>query len=185
MVLSTRRTREPRRSCVAQATALCAGPLFVCLFCLFAGPLFALDLSACAIFKTLLAAAGIKPQAMAMHTLLLPPNEVSLRRVRRGRVLAQMWASPGAISAGVPRCTRTRRPRRGSRSGSRAVQRCRPVLSTSDRCVHCGALLTDFGLTPGTVGTDGQSVPSLRFRVLTPLSAFGPLSRTDRGRSAA
>ena len=88
----TRRTREPRRSCVAQATALCAGPLFVCLFCLFAGPLFALDLSACAIFKTLLAAAGIKPQAMAMHTLLLPPNEVSHRRVRA----AQMLASPGA-----------------------------------------------------------------------------------------
>ena len=79
MVLSTRRTREPRRSCVAQATALCAGPLF------------ALDLSACTIFKTLLAAAGIKPQAMAMHTLLIPPNEVSLRRVR-----AATWASPGA-----------------------------------------------------------------------------------------
>ena len=136
MVLSTRRTREPRRSCVAQATALCAGPLF------------ALHLSACTIFKRLLAAAGIKPQAMAMHTLLIPPNEVSHRRVRCWRVLAQMWASPGAISAGVPRCTRTRHPRRGSRSGSRAAQRCRPVLSTSDRCKHCGALLTDFGAHP-------------------------------------
>jgi hypothetical protein len=54
--------------------------LFVCFVCFVcAGPLFALDLSACTIFKALLAAAGIKPQAMAMHTLLLPPNEVSLR----------------------------------------------------------------------------------------------------------
>jgi uncharacterized surface protein with fasciclin (FAS1) repeats len=38
-------------------------------------PLFALGLNACSIFKSLIATAGLEPSAVAMRTLLVPPDE--------------------------------------------------------------------------------------------------------------